>query len=64
MNVKYRRPNDGPWITWKWVDAIALEFYPGWNKYFILRWSDLLQDFEEVLVPASRIRFVTRACLG
>lgn len=50
MNVRYRRSDSR-----KWEDAIALEFYDGWNQFFVLRWSDWLQDFEGVLVPASRI---------
>lgn len=51
MIVQYRRVG-----TRVWEDAILLG--PGYweGSWFILRWWDLLQDFEEVVVPKSRVR--------
>lgn len=49
-NDKYRRVGSR-----KWENCVLLGYY-GEMGFFILRWSDLLQDFEDVLVAENRIR--------
>jgi len=51
MVVKYRRIGSKVW-----EDAILLGYGYWEGSWFVLRWCDLRQDFEEVVVPKSRVR--------